>query len=386
VTDFSFIPNLLLSLLFLLPFCAAIASARDEAGPEAVIAYVFVMDRTLEASEIAAEKLTRINYAFANLRKGEMVEGFPHDADNFATLNSLKSRNPHLRLLVSVGGWTWSGGFSDMARTPETRRKFIASAVAFLGKYRLDGIDIDWEYPGLPGIGNPFRAEDRENYTALLKELRQQLDIQEKLWKRPLITSIAAGASAEFLEHTQMVLVSRYVNTVNLMSYDYYESSSSSITGHHAPLFTNPADPKEVSADASVRAFLAAGVPAHKLVLGVPFYGHAWSEVGPASNGLFQPGKPASIQANYHDITGSLLNAGYVRYWDKVSWAPFLYNPVTRRFVSYEDPESVGLKARYVLQRKLGGIMFWEYHGDANGALLNAINAVFDQPRPHATP
>lgn len=179
MTASSLIPYLLLTLLVLLP-CAAVASARDEGAPE-VIAYVFVMDRALQASEIAAEKLTRINYAFANLKNGEMVEGFSHDAENFATLNSLKSRNPHLQLLVSVGGWTWSGGFSDMARTPETRRKFIASAVAFLEKYRLDGIDIDWEYPGLPGVGNPFRAEDRGNYTALLKELRQQLDVQEKL-------------------------------------------------------------------------------------------------------------------------------------------------------------------------------------------------------------
>ncbi len=267
-----------------------------------------------------------------------------------------------------------------MARTPETRRKFIASAVAFLEKYNLDGIDIDWEYPGLPGVGNPFRAEDGENYTALLKELRKQLDFQEKLWKRPLITSIAAGASAEFLEHTQMALVSRYVNTVNLMSYDYYESNSSSITGHHAPLYTNPADPKAISADTSVRAFLAAGVPAHQLILGVPFYGHEWSEVGPTSNGLFQPGKPASIPANYYDIV-ELLKAGYVRYWDKISSAPYLYNPATRIFITYEDPESAGLKARYALQHKLGGIMFWEYHGDLEGALLDAIDAVLKPAR-----
>jgi chitinase len=361
----------------------AVASARDGAAPE-VIAYVFVMDRALQAGEIAAEKLTRINYAFANLKNGEMVEGFQHDADNFATLNSLKSRNRHLQVLVSVGGWTWSGGFSDMARTVETRRKFIASAVAFLDKYRLDGIDIDWEYPGLPGIGNPFRAEDRENYTALLKELRQQLDVEEKVWKRPLITSVAAGASAEFLDHTQMGIVARYVNTVNLMSYDYYEPSSSTITGHHAPLFTNPADPKAISADASLRAFLAAGVPAQKLVLGVPFYGHAWSGVGPASNGLFQPGKPANIPANYNQIV-KLLKAGYLRYWDKTSSAPYLYNPVTRTFISYEDPESVRLKARYVLQHKLGGIMFWDYHGDSDGALLNAIHAAFEEPLPRLT-
>jgi chitinase len=101
-------------------------------GSKAVIAYVFLQNRVLTPGEIAATKVTRINYAFANVRDGEIVEGFPHDAQNFAALNNLKKLNPRLQVLVSVGGWSWSGGFSDMALTPESRRKFVESAVRFL--------------------------------------------------------------------------------------------------------------------------------------------------------------------------------------------------------------------------------------------------------------
>ncbi len=347
---------------------------------KAVIAYVFVKDRVLSPDEIAAGKLTRINYAFANIQDGEIAEGFAHDGENFAILAGLKVRNPHLQVLVSVGGWTWSGGFSDMSLTAASRQKFIESAVRFVNKYSLDGLDIDWEYPGLSGIGNPNRPEDKDNYTALLHELRVRFDHEEQHLGKHLYTSIATGASLDFLAHTDMRNAARYVDTVNLMAYDYYEPSSDALTGHHAPLFTNPADPKAVSADASVKAYVAAGVPSAKLVLGVPFYGHAWSAVNDVSHGLFQAAKPASVPASYRDIP-ALIAAGYVRYWDPVSSAPYLYNPATRIFVSFEDPESVALKAKYVLHHHLRGIMFWEYAGDSNGELLDSINAALKTTR-----
>jgi chitinase len=345
------------------------------AQPKEVIAYIFPSDSALQPSDIAAGKLTRVNYAFANIRHGEIVEGFGHDAENFAVLHALKRKNSGLKVLVSVGGWTWSGGFSDMALTAASRRKFIDSAARFIEKYELDGLDVDWEYPGLPGIGNRFRPEDKENYTALLRELRTKFDHEQKRLGRPLFTSLAAGASLHFLEQTNMREVARYVDTVNLMSYDYYEPSSSPITGNHAPLYTDPADPNHISADASVAAFLAAGVPGEKLVLGVPFYGHAWSGVADIAHGLFQPGKNAKLQANYHDIVTLRKNGGYVRYWDTPASAPYLYNAASHIFISYEDPESLRLKSGYVLTHKLGGIMFWEYSADADGALLDAINA-----------
>lgn len=354
---------------------ASVISASDP--KEAVIAYVFVKDRILQPDEIAATKLTRVNYAFANIQDGEVVEGFAHDAENFAVLTGLKKANAALRILVSVGGWTWSGGFSEMAMSIESRKRFIDSSLRFIEKYALDGLDIDWEYPGLVGMDNPFRVEDRENYTSLLREMRLRFDQEEARFGRKLLISVATGASEEFLAHTQMDQVARYVDSVNLMSYDYVEPSSSPLTGHHAPLFANPAGPTGISADDSVKAYLAAGVPAEKLVLGVPFYGHAWSDVPDTAHGLFQSGKPARLDASYRNITSSFLNGGYVRYWDEAASAPYLYNQLTHTFVSYDDVESITLKAEYVSKHGLGGIMFWEYHGDANNALLDAIHAGF---------
>jgi chitinase len=369
----------------ILVFCGlflAAAPVLATAESKEVIAYVFVRDRAIQPGEIDAAKLTRINYAFANIAGGEVVEGFPHDAQNYPFLVNLKSLNKRLQVLASVGGWTWSGGFSDMARTAAGRQKFIASAVRFVKKYNLDGLDIDWEYPGLPGAGNPFRPEDMRNYTALIIELRTAFNAAEKQIGHKLITSVAAGASPEFLAHTEMGKVAPFLDTVNLMSYDYYVPGANKITGHHAPLNVNPADPNVVSVDNSVKAYLAAGVPREELVLGVPFYGHAWSDVADTpAHGLFQAGKApqiaASIDTSYANIAEVLLKNGYTRYWDAAASAPFLYNPKTQTFVSYEDTQSVSLKAQYVLQQKLRGIMFWEYHSDDNGALLTAIGNVF---------
>ncbi len=268
-----------------------------------------------------------------------MVEGSSFDADNFALLVSLKQQNPALTILVSVGGWGGSGGFSDMALTSASRERFIDSVVHFITQYKLDGLDIDWEYPGLVGAGN-----------------------------------------------TLMAAVARFVDTVNLMTYDYYGPDSDRISGNHAPLFTDPADPKQISAERTVRAYESAGVPAGKLLLGLPFYGKSWAEVGPTNNGLFQPGsKPA---ATFHDYSAlaDFAAQGYSRHWDAAASVPWLYNPDTRTFISYEDSESLARKCRFALDQHLGGVMFWELTEDANGVLLDTISTSLHHAPSRETP
>ncbi|HZD75417.1 MAG TPA: glycoside hydrolase family 18 protein [Acidobacteriaceae bacterium] len=343
-----------------------------------IIAYIFPRDRALQASDVAAEKLTRINYAFANIQDGRIVTGSPVDAANFATLVGLKRQNPSLQVLVSVGGWTWSGNFSDMALTKASRRRFIDSVVEFVDRYHLDGLDIDWEYPGLTGAGNRFRPEDKRNYTLLLEELRARFNQEQIRLARPLLLSVAAGSSSDFIAHTDLGRVERYVDTVNLMAYDYYEPDSDKISGNHAPLYTDPADPKRASADQSVQDFERAGVPPRKIVLGVPFYGHVWGDVPPTNHGLFQPGGPVpKAFTNYGNIVTNMLNQGFTRYWDTAASVPYLYSEQKREFVSYEDTESLALKCAYIRRKGLGGVMFWEYTGDPTGALLNTINTAF---------
>jgi chitinase len=263
-----------------------------------------------------------------------------------------------------------------MAFTKRSRSRFIESVVEFVDHNRLDGLDIDWEYPGQVGAGNRFRSEDKQNYTLLLKELRARFNHQERKVHRRLYVTIATGASPTFLAHTEMNKVQNYVDTVNLMAYDYYEPFSDVITGHHAPLFTNPDDPKKISVDRSVHEYEQAGVLPTKILLGVPFYGHVWGEVPDVGHGLFRSGKPVPHAfAQYGNISAAMLNHGFTRYWDATSSVPYLYSPEKKIFVSYEDAESLGLKCQYVLDHKLGGIMFWDYTGDPSGTLLDAIDA-----------
>src|ERR1700722_11029654 len=165
-------------IILALAMCAPVPShaAASPTQKQEIIAYIFPKDRIIAPGEVSTEKLTRINYAFADLQNGKIVEGFAHDAENFAALNALKHDNPSLTVLVSVGGWTWSGNFSDMALTKKSRNLFIESAVKFVQKYNLDGLDIDWEYPGMAGNNNRFRPDDNQNDPLLLRELRKRSD------------------------------------------------------------------------------------------------------------------------------------------------------------------------------------------------------------------
>jgi chitinase len=361
-----------------------LAAVAAPAPAKAIVAYVFPQNNVLQPGQINGQQLTRINYAFANIADGRMVTGFAHDAENFSYLVALKKENPSLTVLVSVGGWLWSTNFSDMALTAQSRAKFIDSVMEFLTRYDLDGLDIDWEYPGLAGAGHPFRNEDEQNFTLLLKELRARFTKETEKTRKPLYLTFAAGASAEDVSKTDLGKAQQYADTVNVMAYDYYEQGSDAITGHHAPLFVNPADPKKASAALSVAMFEKAGVPAGKIVLGMPFYGRAWGEVLDVNHGLFQMGSPAqNVNARYSAIP-QLLSQGYTRYWDEKASAPYLYNAQQRVFVSYEDPESIAAKCRFVLAQKLGGVMFWEYTNDPAGTLLGAINDALDPKRAKA--
>lgn len=374
-------PSLLVRLSALVLAVWGLTAAPQALIGPAIIGYVFPQSTVIDPARIAADKLTHINYAFANIRDGRVVEGFARDAENFKVLTGLRSTHSQLHILVSVGGWSWSKGFSDAALTPASRRVFVESAIDFVRRHDLDGFDVDWEYPGLRGDNNPNRPEDRENFTALMAELRAALDTEGKTRGKRLLLTFAAGAFPAFVHHTEMDKVQASVDFVNLMTYDF-RTGGDKVAGHHANLYDNPADDKKRSANAAVIEFLAAGVPASKLVLGVPFYGRGWTiaETPGASAGLpglYQPGVALTGQSlRYGRLATELVGRdGYVRYWDPEAQQPFLWNAGTRAFISYDDPESLRLKTRYVRERGLGGVMFWQYENDSTGALLEALHA-----------
>ncbi len=355
-------------------------------SPYRIVAYYpyWASYQKLGLSSFAASGITFINHAFANIREGEVVMGdVATDRANFAELKQLKRSDPELKALISVGGWNWSAPFSDVALTAASRTKFAISAVRFVREHGFDGVDLDWEYPVSGGLSsNRTRPDDKQNFTLLLRELREKLDEAQKKDGSKYLLPIAAGASSSYVANTEMDKAASIVDWINLMTYDYHGSWEKT-SNHHAALYSDPNRPNSFGASANdtVSAFLKAGVPPGKLVLGVPFYGRGWTGCGAAGNGLAQACKGLSegaTSAGLHEF-GNLEKQrwiggnGFVRYWDDVAKVPWLYNKMTGTFITYEDPESISYKADYVKAKGLGGAVVWEVSQDFNGTLLKKL-------------
>ena len=365
------------TLLFSILSITLLLSLGFKPDPKAkpiVLAYVGGFRGLVHTEQIAAEKLTHINYAFVDIKKNRAwLHNLATDSINFRSLNNLKLKNPELKILISIGGWAWSENFSDAVLSDTSRVAFAASAVDIVREYQLDGIDIDWEYPGMKGEDNVFRPEDRENFTLMLKSLRDQLNnLKKQTGKEYLVTTALPGFDAIFT-HTDMAQAQQYLDYINIMSYDHFTGGP--LAGHHTNLYATGKVDNESSGDKAVKLYKKAGVPAEKLVLGIAFYGRAWQLQN--DDPTQHPRSITKVErgGGYTFIKDSLLtNPAYVRYWDRKAKAPFLYNTSLKRFVSYDDEESVKAKCRYVKKKGLAGVMFWEYFNDPQAYLLTEIN------------
>jgi chitinase len=361
-------------------FCLFLFSCNSKEKEETkktkpvVIGYVGGFHGLVDTDKIDVKKLTHINYAFVNIEKGlAFLTNEKTDTTNFKKLNLLKKVNPDLKILISIGGWAWSGRFSDAVLTDSARAGFAKSSVDIIRKYKLDGVDIDWEYPAMPGdSGNVFRPEDKQNFTLMFEAIRKELDILEKEdGKKKLLTTAVAGWE-EFIPHSEMGKAQQYLDFVNLMTYDLFSGDT---VVHHAGLYATERFKTKRSADNGVKAYLGAGVPASKIVLGIPFYGRAFTLGKDSKTILGEMSVSKEYIDGYTYIKDSLVNKkGYKEYRDETARAPYLYNEKTRVFIGYDDEKSVSEKCKYVLDNKLAGVMFWEYNSDPKGYLLNEIN------------
>lgn len=330
--------------------------------------------------KIDANKVTHINYAFANIGTDLKIEmGYPDkDERNFEMLNQLKKTNPDLKILISVGGWNWSGRFSEVAATEETRATFADSCIDFISKYGLDGIDLDWEYPVGGGFEtNSSSPDDKQNFTFLLKEIREKLDAQGIKDNRYYMLTIAAGASNYYINNTEVDKFHKYLDYVNLMTYDI-NGPWDPYSDFNAPLYKDESSQYKICIDSSVNAWLDAGLPRDKLVVGIPFYGYRYHVPNSDNKGLHQKHINGD-GLSYHSIVEDYLNdSGYTRNFHEESLVPWLYNGDT--FISYEDPQSILLKAEYIKNKNLRGAMVWELSQDSDGELLNSLYKVLHNP------
>ncbi len=368
--------HLLLASLVLLITATSVVAQKAKAKKYVVTGYVGGYRGLVNTTQIEANKLTHIIYAFVDCRDSMAVlTNLKTDSINFWNLNKLKLINPDLKITISIGGWAWSNYFSDAVLTPSSRSKFAKSSVDIISKYYLDGVDVDWEYPGQLGEDNVFRPEDKENYTLMFKEIRKELDsLTAKTGKIYSLTAAVGGAQS-FIDHTEMAEVGKILDYVYLMTYDY--SGQNGIVGHHTNLFAvNEKEPGS-SADRSVKMFMAAGVPKEKLGLGAAFYGKGWLADSTTNNGLGEKNSNRTRQpaGGYTMLKDSLVNQhGYTRHWDKKASAPYLFNPDTKVFITYDDEESIKAKCNYIKKNGLAGIFFWEYFNDPKGYLLTEIS------------
>lgn len=237
----------------------------------------------------------------------------------------------------------------------------------------MDGVDIDWEYPNQRGDNNVFRPEDKQNYTLMFKEIREELDKLSKKTGKVYELTTAVGASSRYIDNTEMGKASEYLDYVNLMTYDFYTSGD--LAGHHSNLYPPENYSKDRSAHKTCNIFMEAGVPAEKLVLGLPFYGRSWIMKSADKHGINMPVEGRARGGGYSHIKDSLVNQkGFVRYWDEKAKAPYLFNEETNQLIVYDDEESVKLKCEYVIDNNLGGVMFWQYASDPKEYLLNTIH------------
>ncbi len=317
------------------------AEYKGKDNGNVVLAYVTSWSSVMPNPEV----LTHVNYAFGHVDStfaGVKVDN-PHRLEAIA---KLKKKHPHLKVLLSVGGWG-SGRFSEMAADERLRAKFARDCRRVVKKYNLDGIDIDWEYPTVTAAGISASGNDTENFTLLMR------DIREAVGKRKLLT-LATVCNAKYIDFPAIM---PYVDFVNIMAYDM----TMNVAVHHSPLFTS-GNTSELSAANSIDAHIAAGVPPHKLVLGVPFYGRGNEEFRKSASFSRMPALPE----------------GFAEQWDGQAQSSYIANREGKFVFGYETPRSLAAKCRYAKEKGLKGIMFWEYAGDTpDNELCRTIRKYF---------
>ena len=272
-------------VLFILAFALLFSlaepgrAAAPEGGGEVVGYYAsWAAGQGYGPEDIPAERFTQINYAFAGIAEGRAVLSDPvRDERNLRGLTALREKNAGLRVVLSLGGWDESAGFSDAAASAKSRSVFVESCLDLILRHGLDGVDLDWEYPvsgGAPGVVH--RPQDRENFTLLLRDLRAALDRQGRRDGKRYLLTIAGAVSGGYLANIEPQAVAEIVDHIFLMAYDL-SGPWDACAGFNAPLYASSDGPSRsrASVDGGISAWLGRGVPAEKLVLGRRVYGAA---------------------------------------------------------------------------------------------------------------
>jgi chitinase len=450
----------------MLPGAPAVASASpagasSAAAPDKVVSAYFadwdVYQRGYYVKDIPTDKINVIQYAFGvpgfdaatgkascdifdawadfqqvywgpeNTVDG-VADTYPgqHLYGNFNQLRKLKLAHPDLKIEISLGGWTKSTYFAQLAATPERRSAFVAACIDTFIKGNLptggwpedaggigaaaglfDGIDLDWEYPTqvAGGVVDPSPA-DRHNATLLAAEFRRQLDAQGSIDGKHYLLTAALPAATSSTKYYELEDFVGQLDWANVMAYDF-NVVGGAVAAHDTLFKRDPHDPngndRTWNTAGTVAWYLQNGVPADKIVVGVPFYANQYIR---NEGGLYAPFDNTGLDANqlgwgispqptYHDLIdlGGLVSPdgqgqnGWTRVWNKHAGEPYLVNPAATRTLAdhsthtsattivYSDPKSIGERTALIKALGLRGAMCWEISQDSNDhALISALS------------
>jgi chitinase len=360
------------------------AVPAQAASPQVVAYY----DGGMPVAAIPADRLNAVIYAFEEPNAADLCAR-PSAAQMriINALRRLRRRHPGLALLVSIGGWDRAPQYSDLALTAASRARFARSCVRLLiAQDHFDGIDLDWEFPVHGGM-NRSRPEDRRDATALVRELRRRLDALGRRTHRHYLLTVATpagtwqkGGAYSVSNSYDLAALVPYVDWLNVMTYDM-NTIFSPYSGFNTPLTADPRDPApepERSRDnltGAVRYYEAHGVPADKILLGVAFYGRGFTGVSGRNAGLYSRYARGYPETPWKTIESRMLTSPqWVRHWSATAEAPWLYNAQRHIFFTYDDPQSLSIKAAFVRHQHLRGVMIWVLgEDDARNSLLRAL-------------
>ncbi|ROV91551.1 hypothetical protein VPNG_09728 [Cytospora leucostoma] len=393
----SFVPSLVVAALGLwTPFVSAgpikQVVERSSGYQNAVyFANWVIYGRNYQPQQLPASELTIVLYAFANLQStgevyssdsySDLQKHYSTDSWNDVGNNAygcikqlylLKKANRQMKVLLSIGGWTYSTNFAAAASTAETRAKFASTAVTLVKDWGFDGIDIDWEYPS--------DATQAANFVSLLSTVRQALDSYAAAYAPGyhFLLTVASPAGPQNYNVMNLSGMATYLDYFNLMAYDY-AGSWDSTSGHQANLHYESSNPNatKYSTDQALTAYVAAGVPASKINLGMPIYGRAFEQT--AGIGLPYAGVGSGSWENGVWDYKALPKSGATVITDSVAGATYSYDSSTQELITYDTADMVATKVTYLKGKGLAGSMFWEASADRNDSqslMLTSFNSL----------
>ncbi|KAI0026012.1 glycoside hydrolase family 18 protein [Xylariomycetidae sp. FL0641] len=349
-----------------------------------------IYGRNYQPAQLPVSEINQVIYAFANLQP----DGTVYSSDSYADLQKhydtdswndignnaygcvkqlylLKKANRHLKVILSIGGWTYSSRFADAASTDTTRATFASTAVTLMKDWGFDGIDIDWEYP--------TDETEADNFVSLLAAVRSELDNQATSSDGyHFLLSAAVPAGPDHYNQLKIKEMDAYLDRWNLMAYDY-AGSWDTTSGHQANLHVSDSNPTATpfSTDAALQAYIDGGVAANKIQLGMPIYGRSFE----STEGLGKPytGVGSGSWENGVWDYKVLPKAGATEMYDSEAGATYSYDSSAKELISYDNVDMVNRKVEYLQSAGMGGAMFWEISGDRNdtGSLVTtAYNAL----------